>query len=175
MTQHGCATKGFTSSAVRSWGLLTSSVVREPVVSVTAATSATDTSTPTLAPAPASSKLDLGVIVGGTIGGCTVLSLVVLAMFLVHRRRKTATQIAPVTQYHSAVTENSPHGFPVEVDAGDEQKAWGRGEVSRAGEEAPRYPGMGSAKYGVVEVDGVQRPVEAPADNEYRAREFMRD
>jgi hypothetical protein len=79
----------------------------------------------------------------------------------------------PVTRYHSAVAEYG-HGVPVEVDAGEEHKAWGRGEVSRQG-NVPQYPGMGGERYGVVEVDGVQRPVEAEADNVWHAREYTRD
>jgi hypothetical protein len=79
----------------------------------------------------------------------------------------------PVTRYHSAVAEYG-HGVPVEVDAGEEHKAWGRGEVSRQG-NVPQYPGMGGERYGVVEVDGVQRLVEAEADNVWHAREYTRD
>jgi hypothetical protein len=35
-----------------------------------------------------------------------------------------------------------------------------QGPVSRSSDAVPQYPGMGSARYGIVEVDGVQRPVE---------------
>jgi hypothetical protein len=180
MTQHGCATKGFTSTAMRSWGMLVSSVVPELYRTVTVVESApsTPTPTPTLTPSSMSSKPNLGVIVGGTVGGCTVISLVVFACFLVHRRRKNARESAPVTRYHDGngtVTEYNPHGFSTEVYAENEQKTWGHGPVTRVSDAMPQYPGMGAGRYGVVEVDGIQRPVEAPADNVYHAQEYNRD
>jgi hypothetical protein len=179
MTQHGCATKGFTSTAQRSWGQLLSSIPPELYRTITVL--ATPSATPTLTPSPASSKPNLGAIVGGTIGGCTVISLVILVLLIVYRRRKNARDSIkqpPLTIFHDgngAVTEYNSQGFVATTYAENDQKTWNHGPVTRSSDAMPQYPGMGAGRYGVVEVDGVQRPVEAPAENVYHAtQEYTR-
>jgi hypothetical protein len=43
-----------------------------------------------------------------------------------------------------------------------DSKMWQQhaGPMSRPSDAVPQYPGMGTARYGVVEVEGVQRAVE---------------
>lgn len=90
-----------------------------------------------------------------------ILSLVALAAFFVYRRRKNQREGVAQTAFH-------PHGFDANY-VENEIKAWQQhhGPVQRGDDSVPRYPGMD--RMGVVEVDGVQRPVEAPAEGmEYR-------
>jgi hypothetical protein len=179
MIEHGCVDKGFNSSVSRYWGQASTI---PPELYRTVTTVVTASSTPTLSASSKSSKPNIGVIVGGTIGGCTVISIIILAIFLIYRRRKNARDSItqpPITRYHDGngtVTEYNPHGFPTPL-AENDNKLWqqqNQGPVSRADDSMPQYPGMGSGRYGIVEVDGMQRPVEAPAEITYHAREYMR-
>tara|TARA_R110002003_G_scaffold878_13_gene21774 strand:- start:19021 stop:19599 length:579 start_codon:yes stop_codon:yes gene_type:complete len=167
MTQHGCAETAFTLTAARSWGA--SSVPGELYRTVTVVASPSNTPTPTLAPPSSPTKKpSLGLIVGATIGGCTVVSILALAGFILHRRRNQASPKPPVPHFHDplhGVTEYNPHGFPTTAHA---DKAWRQqhGPVARASDAMPQYPGMGAGRYGIVEVDGLQRPVEVDAEGE---------
>jgi hypothetical protein len=158
MTQFGCAAHGFTNTAYRTWGPLPSSMT--PALYRTVTVTETPSSTPTLTPSSESSKPNLGPIVGGTVGGCVILSIVALAAFLVYRRRKNQREkIAQVP-----VTEYRPHGYDANY-VENEIKTWQQqyqGPVYRANDAMPQYPGMERA--GIVEVDGMQRPVEAPPE-----------
>ncbi|KAF1845509.1 uncharacterized protein K460DRAFT_355323 [Cucurbitaria berberidis CBS 394.84] len=163
MTQHGCASSQFTITAQRSWGpSISSSIEGRRTVTVTA--SAVTTPTSTLA-SSASSKQNIGTIVGGTIGGCVFLSIMALAVFVWYRRRKAQQEstLQPKTQYHSHVmAEHNPLGFHTNYVEND-HKLWQQqhlGAVHRSSNAVPQYPGMNQC--GVVEADGVQRPVEAP-------------
>jgi hypothetical protein len=182
MTQHGCAPKGFTSTAMRSPGQIASSIAPELYRTATVTVLATPSDSPTLTPVSGPSKPNLGAIIGGTIGACTVISLVVLAIFLLRRRRKAAMNSsiqAPTARYHDsngAVTEYNPHGFG-SPSFPDDTKTWVQqhaGPVDRVSDAMPQYPGMAARQYGIVEVDGMQRPVEAPTEQIYHAREYTR-
>jgi hypothetical protein len=170
MTQHGCTIKGFTATALRSYGPMPNSVAPEYK---TVTVQVTPSSTPTLTPSTDASP-NLGAIVGGTIGGCSVLSVIVLFAFLLHRRRRKAREslVSHSDKPDVGVVEYDPHGFPTPTIEAKWQQH--QGPVPRANDAAPQYPGMGAARYGVVEVDGLQRAVEAPADNVYFAREYVR-
>ncbi|KAF2830876.1 hypothetical protein CC86DRAFT_343967 [Ophiobolus disseminans] len=177
MTQHGCTNKGFTESASRAWGV--SSIPKELYRTTTVLVTPSSSPTPTLTPSTDPAKPGLGAIIGGTIGGCTVVSIIVLVAFLLHRRRKKARDSIkqrPITQFHpEGVTEYNPNGFPTPKFSNNDAK-WEQhqGPVTRPSDAMPHYPGMGPAQYGIVEVDGLQRPVEAPAEITYHAREYVR-
>lgn len=134
----------------------------------------TPSSTPILSSSP-SPKPGIGAIVGGTIGGCVFFSIIALIAFLIYRKRQNAKDTAaqrPVTQFHGngAMTEYNPHGFQSPYMEND-HKTWQQqqqGPVHRADNSMPLYPGMGVDQYGLVEVDGTQRPVEVPADAIYK-------
>jgi hypothetical protein len=120
---------------------------------------------------PNASKSGIGPIVGGTIGGCVVLSIVAIVAFFVYRRRKiqreSVTQPA-LTQF-AGVTEYNPNGFPSPYTGDEYVKSWTQsqqhqGPVQRFDDAMPQYPRMGVGRVGVVEVDGLERPVEAPGD-----------
>jgi len=179
MTHHGCAQKGFTSTAMRSPGQIASSIPPEQyrTVTVTDVATPSDTITP-LTPMPGTSKPNLAAIIGGTVGGCTIISLIVLAIFLIRRRRKNApnTIAQPhTTHYHDgngAATEYNPHGLPSPTYPTD-TKIWVQqhsGPVDRVSDAMPQYPNMAAGQYGIVEVDGAQIPAEAPAEQIYRSR-----
>jgi hypothetical protein len=55
----------------------------------------------------------------------------------------------------------------------NDRKVW-QGPVSRSSDTVPQYPGMGRARYGVVEVDGVQRPVEVEGGGVEHKRSELR-
>jgi hypothetical protein len=158
MTQHGCAAQGFTSSAQRSWGVQTS-VAPELYRTATVTIAVTPTAAATLVQSDGSSaKQPLAAIIGGTIGACTAISLLVLALLIFRRRRRAKRDVAPKAQYHGTVTAFDPNNMMETSDS----KMWQQhaGPVSRPSDVVPQYPGMGTARYGVVEVEGVQRAVE---------------
>jgi hypothetical protein len=173
MTQHGCAAAPFTSTAQRSWGVQQTSVSQEAVSTASATVDASTSDTPTALPAPGPGNQNLGAIIGGTIGGCTVITLLILAFVIFRRRRKSAKiEQAPQAQYHGPVMQFDP--MSPEHVAGKDDKMWplhSAGPVSRASDTVPQYPGMGTARYGVVEVDGVQRPVEVEGEGNTRGYE----
>ncbi|KAH7068644.1 hypothetical protein FB567DRAFT_247386 [Paraphoma chrysanthemicola] len=173
MTQHGCAANAFTASALRSWGVQ-SSVPNEPYRTVTVAVTPSTSPTPTLTPPqPSSKKPNLGAIIGGTIGGCTFLTLLGLMLFILHRRRNASStlqhQKPPPAQFHAplqGVTEFNPHGYPTATTYQDKNWQQVTGPVHRPSDAMPEYPGMGAGRYGVVEVEGIQRPVEVDGEGE---------
>lgn len=182
MTQHGCASQAFTSTAMRSPGHIVSSIPHILYRTATVTVLTTPSDTPTLTPISGPSKPNLGAIVGGTIGGCTMISILVLTIILIRRRRKATRNNnvqSSVTRYHDGngnVTEYNPHGFTATTYP-DDNKAWqdqNAGPVSRANDAMPQYPGMAARQYGIVEVDGLQRPVEAPAEDIYQSRAYTR-
>jgi hypothetical protein len=182
MTQHGCAKEAFTSTAMRLPGQLASSVPNELYRTATVTVLATPSDTPILTPVSDPLRPNLGAIIGGTIGGCTIISVFVVAAILLRRRRKAAriSKIQPPpTRYHDGhgnVTEYNPHGFTETSYPGD-NKAWVQqhtGPVTRADDAIPQYPGMAARQYGIVEVDGLQMPAEAPANNIYHTSQYTK-
>jgi hypothetical protein len=171
MTQHGCAAAPFTSTAQRSWGVQQSSVSQETVSTATVTVAASTSDTPTPLPGPSPQNQNLGAIIGGTIGGCTAITLIILAFVVLRRRRKNAKiDQAPQAQYHGPVTQFDPKS-PSSHATDRDDKMWplhAAGPVVRASDAVPQYPGMGTARYGVVEVDGVQRPVEVEGEGNTR-------
>ncbi|KAH7346029.1 hypothetical protein BKA66DRAFT_478375 [Pyrenochaeta sp. MPI-SDFR-AT-0127] len=173
MTQHGCAESGFTLTAQRSWGVSLRSSVETSITSASAPPASTPTQTPS---GSGSSRPSIGAIVGGTIGGCAVVSLIAFGIFLWYRRRKAQRDSIiqppkPATHYHShSMTEYNPTGFQnTGTYVEEDHKLWQQhrqqqqehGGVYRPPtQQMPQYPGM--RQYGIVEVDGIQRPVEAP-------------
>ncbi|KAF2628818.1 hypothetical protein BU25DRAFT_409845 [Macroventuria anomochaeta] len=160
MTQNGCAARGFTSTAPYSYGL--TSTPSPIIVTVTASASPASTPTSTLNEGEGGEKKQtLGPIVGGTIGGCTILSLVALTAFLIHRRRVNARQEhaqthPPLTsQYYHNSPEFDPNGFPT-TNGWSEQdiKNW----QQQGGVHRPGVP-----YFGVSEVHGYDRAVEVEA------------
>ncbi|KAI8935276.1 hypothetical protein NX059_007864 [Plenodomus lindquistii] len=173
MTQHGCTSSGFTLTAQRSWGPIESSTIDEPTSTLTTKDSSTSTSSQLTSPY-ASSKPSIGIIVGCTIGACTFFSIIAIIAFLVHRRRSLAKETQKQcrtnspqqgSQYHTHFTTqydplSSPSGWS-EADG----KTWSGvtpATASPAATLGPVYPGMGRERFGAVEVDGTDRPVEAP-------------
>jgi hypothetical protein len=180
MTQHGCAKEGFTSTAMRATGQLASSIPPEQYRTATVTVLATPSDTPILTPVSGPSKPNLGAIIGGTIGGCTIISIFVIAAMLLRRRRKIALASnvqPPPTRYHDGhgnVTEYNPQGF-TETMYPEDSKKWAQqnvGPVTRPDDAMPQYPGMAARQYGIVEVDGMQKPVEAPTDSIYHAQGY---
>ncbi|CAO2655994.1 Nn.00g047970.m01.CDS01 [Neocucurbitaria sp. VM-36] len=175
MTQHGCAASQFTSTALRGWGVSSSSgeegAAKTVTVTAPPATTPTTSTTPSSPSSGSKKPPSLGAIIGGTIGGCILLSTIAFAFFLCYRRR-TARQFDESkpklngnnsSDYPHSVTEYNPAGFHGRFVESD-HKLWQQqqylGAVHRESNAVPEYPGMSQA--GVVEVDGVQRPVEAP-------------
>lgn len=163
MTQHGCAAKGFTSTALRDYGAMESSstqAAESPMLSPTTSSSfsgATGTSTA----AKPQKKQSLAPIIGGTIGGCTILSLVALSAFLIHRRRRAARSLhphPPASSPHNA-PEFHPNGFPTSAWAAQQDsKTWQTG----AGGNNP-LTSAGQPYLGIAEVHGHDRAVEVEA------------
>lgn len=156
LTQNGCTSSGFTSTIPRTYGPTSTPVI---VITVTASPVNTPTSSPSsTGNATGEKKQSLGPIVGGTIGGCTILSLVALAAFLIHRRRlklkeqHTAAYPAPTSQFQHGTSTFDPIGY-TEQDI----KTWQQtGALHR--------PSLGAQGYvGVSEVHGDDRAVEVEA------------
>lgn len=187
MKQYGCASEAFTSTAMREFGVPapSSSAGDKETVTVTAPLIATPTKS---MDEPSGKSTPIGAVVGGTIGGCVVLSIFALAIFLAYRRRKArrdadiaaASNTRPITHYHShSMTEYkpgegpySPAGVGVGAYVENDHKVHGwrahqsgecrPGAVHRMSDAVPVYPGMGQRHVGVVEAEVVERPVEAP-------------
>ncbi|KAF2849929.1 hypothetical protein T440DRAFT_532924 [Plenodomus tracheiphilus IPT5] len=174
MTQHGCTSSAFTLTAQRSWGPIKSSSADDPTtVTVTKDPSPTATSS-RLPSSNKAAKPSIGIIVGSTIGACVFLSIIALVAFFVYRRRSRAKDHQgivksgvqqPGSQYHThSMTQYDPLGSPSGWSEAD-GKIWQQMSPvsgSPAATFVPVYPGMGRERAGVVEVDGTQRPVEAP-------------
>ncbi|KZM24324.1 hypothetical protein ST47_g4506 [Ascochyta rabiei] len=145
MTQHGCAASGFTSTAQRSYGPSSTSTPSPLVVTVTA--SATPSASPSADNEP---KQSLGPIIGGTVGGCIIVSLVALAALFIHRRRRRAANHSrpPPSRPHHNSPEFHPGGFPAAAWNEQDFKTWQR----------PDMPCLG-----VSEVHGEDRAVEVEA------------
>lgn len=162
VTQNGCAAKGFTRTALWSVGQLPSSI--PPEFHVTETASASPSSTPTLVQT-ASSKPAIGPIVGGVVGGCAFLGIIATIAVVLNRRRRNSIQQPPTARFYDGhgVTEYNPDGSSMFIP--NDNKTWQQqpGPVHRESNSMPQYPGMGMGQYGVVEVDGVERAVEAPA------------
>ncbi|KAJ4339406.1 hypothetical protein N0V95_007784 [Ascochyta clinopodiicola] len=153
MTQHGCAASGFTSTAQRSYGALSSSLSSPSPLVVTVTASPTPSTT--LAASDSAPKQSLGPIIGGTVGGCIILSLVALAAFLIHRRRCAAAEHShpPSSRPHHSSPQFHPDGFPA-VWSEQDVKIWQR----------PDMPYLG-----VSEVHGEDRAVEVEAPEKSKA------
>ncbi|KAF1833743.1 hypothetical protein BDW02DRAFT_569725 [Decorospora gaudefroyi] len=179
--QHGCADTAFTSTALGTGGTsetdtVTLTVTADPVTTPTSTSSSSSSSTSVVPPSSSgSSKPGIGAIVGGTIGACTFVSFIAFIVFLAWRRRRAATQDASTTYTqsphphpHHSMVEYNPVGFPspsFSSPVSPDLKVWSQHhfEPGVVGDAAPLYPSMGSGHVGIVEVDGSQRPVEAPA------------
>ncbi|KAG9199765.1 hypothetical protein G6514_007990 [Epicoccum nigrum] len=167
MTQHGCTAEGFTSTALRNVGPLTTSVF--VTVTFSPAPSSTPTDLFTTQPTTAGSKkTSIGPIVGGTVGGCLILSLVALAAFLIHRRRvKKALPPTPAPQpppppsfSHTPFSHNSPEFSPVGFASPTSPGGWNENEIkswqqANGGVYRPGVPTLG-----ISEVHGEDRAVE---------------
>ena len=161
MTQHGCTATGTTMTIPHSYGLTSSPSVKVITVTETPSPATTPTSTST-SNAGGEKKQSLGPIIGGTVGACTIISIVALIAFLVHRRRQKAKQQPlsqpPVSQFYHNAPEFDPNGFPTATGGWTDQdiKNWQQsGGVYR--------PGTGAGMVGVSEVHGEDRAVEVEA------------
>lgn len=167
MSQQGCTASAFTITVPRSFGPTTTRVITE---TVTASHDATNTPTSSSNSNPSGSagaagekKQSLGPIVGGTIGGCTIISLVALTAFFIHRRRLKLREAhnmvhpPPTSQYHHNSPEFDPNGFRT-TSGWTEQgiKTWQQTD----GVHSPSTPGQ---YVGVSEVHGEDRAVEVEA------------
>lgn len=160
MTQRGCTASGFISTAQHSYGPSTTSLPSVIVVTVTALES--PATTPTEGRHDTSEKKQsLGPIVGGTVGGCTIVSLVALAAFLVHRRRtkQKLSPSLPPSQYQ----HNSPSFDPAGI-----QTCWNEQDVKTLQQSGGMY-GPGVPYIGISEILGEGRAmeVEVPDNNKF--------
>ncbi|KAJ4334535.1 hypothetical protein N0V87_006767 [Didymella glomerata] len=167
MTQNGCTSSGFTSTIPRTYGPTSTSVfvITQTVIqSVSASHDAATTGTSSADNGQGEKKQSLGPIVGGTIGGCTVISLVALTAFFIHRRRlklkrqHNTAHPPPTSQYHHPNSpEFDPSGFQITSGWTEQDiKTWQQtGGVHRAS-----APGQ---YVGVSEVHGEDRAVEVEA------------
>ncbi|KAF1912692.1 hypothetical protein BDU57DRAFT_374967 [Ampelomyces quisqualis] len=162
MTQHSCGSTAFTSTAQRSYGGPASSI---SPAEVTVTIASTPSATPTLTPVSLPAKPNLAAIIGGTIAACTAISFAILSVVLLRRHRKARAEGSAIPQYrHGAVAvgdgfQDSPYV------GGNDAKSWNHaGPVGSESNAMPNYPGMSREQYGIVEVDGVQSPVEAPSE-----------
>lgn len=155
MTQHGCTATGFTATAQRSYGLSTTSKPSHITVTITASYSPATTPTSSTPPSePTTKKQSLGPIIGGTLGGCTILSLVALTAFLIHRRRQQQhPPQPPVSTFHHTSPDFDPTGFHTGWSSQD-IKTW----QQSGGVHTPGVPYLG-----VSEVHGHDRAVEVEA------------
>ncbi|KAF3051728.1 hypothetical protein E8E11_006337 [Didymella keratinophila] len=166
MTQNGCTSSGFTSTIPRTYGPTSTSVL---VVTQTVYTSASHESavspTGSASDGGGEKKQSLGPIVGGTIGSCTIISLVALTAFLIHRRRlklkeqHNAAHPPPTSQYHHHhdSPEFDPSGFQTTSGWTEQDiKTW----QQTGGVHRPSAPGQ---YVGVSEVHGEDRAVEVEA------------
>ena len=160
MTHNGCTSKGFTSTIPHSYGpTFTPSTI---IVTETVTKSMFSASTLTSPNSSGEKRQSLGPIVGGTVGGCTILSIVALTAFLVHRRRVKAKSSQPpsTSEYHRNSPEFDPNGFPTTGWSEQDIKNWQQsGGVHR--------PGV--LHMGVSEVHGEDRAVEVEAPEKTKA------
>ena len=157
MTQHGCTSSGFTSTAQRTYGATPSAVVVTVTATPSPATTPTSTSTSS-AGGEAGKKQSFGPIIGGTVGGCIIISLVALTAFLIHRRRqkkKTTTQPPPTSQFHHH--HNSPEFSPAGFHTG-----WSEQDI-KTWQQSGGVHRPGGLYTGVSEVHGQDRAVEVEA------------
>ena len=156
MTQHGCTSSGFTLTVPRSYGPTTTSTPSAVILTVTVSASPASTSGESSEGAGAEKKQTLGPIVGGTIGACTIISIVALTAFLIHRRRikaHSSPTVPPVTQYQHNSPQFDPNGF---------QNGWSEQDIKTWQQSGGVYrPGM--PHMGVSEVHGEDRAVEIEA------------
>ncbi|XP_014551981.1 hypothetical protein COCVIDRAFT_111512 [Bipolaris victoriae FI3] len=168
MTQHGCAETAFTSTAYRSPGMSMLSLSNtktgeRKTVTATVTTREVVSGIPTAATEDRAStnssegkKNSLGAVIGGTVGACIFVCFLAFVVFLAWRRRRDLTgqnaqsyrqqqRQQSMVQYHAVVYE-------------DANKAW---DQQRGVVVCEREICMGDG-VGVVEMDGTQRPIEAP-------------
>lgn len=159
MTQHDCAKEKGTATAYSNWGAIPSSTVEEVRQTVTATVIVT---TPTPSSSPLSQKTsspNLGAIVGGTIGGCLVLSGVAFAIFLVYRKRQAIVHTLPMPYPE---TSYNPYPVPTTTYVACEQKVWQQAGVHGPMDGTVGWDGgVGRGEVAVAEIDGRAR-VEAP-------------
>lgn len=165
MTQNGCTSSGFTSTIPRTYGPTSTPII---VVTQTVYTgtpqSATTLTSMSSGSGAGGKPQSLGPIVGGTIGGCTIISLVALAAFLIHHRRlklkeqHNAAHPPPTSQYHHhSSPEFDPNGFQTASGWTEQDiKTW----QQTGGVHRPSAPGQ---YVGVSEVHGEDRAVEVEA------------
>lgn len=162
MTQHGCTAKGFTSTALRNAGPVTVTVTFSPSASASASPTPTDLFT-TQPSTSGGKKPSIGPIVGGTVGGCIILSLVALAAFLIHRRRvKKSLSSTPSPNLPPPVSpfpHNSPEFSPVGFASPTSPGGWTENEI-KSWQQAGSVYRPGVPMLGISEVHGEDRAVE---------------
>ncbi|KAJ4993799.1 hypothetical protein SVAN01_00853 [Stagonosporopsis vannaccii] len=168
MTQHGCTAEGFTSTALRSYGVSSSSSTMTKVSEspMTSPTSSSPSSPEDVSSTGGGKKQSLAPIIGGTIGGCVIVSLVLLCAFLVHRRRsKSKTALPPPSSSFSphSAPEFNPNGFPASAWAAHDSKTWQPGGGDGGGMHT------GQPYLGISEVHGHDRAVEVEAQEKTKA------
>jgi hypothetical protein len=165
MTQNGCTSSGFTSTIPRTYGPTSTPVivVTQTVYTGTPQSATTPTSSSDAGASAGEKKQSLGPIVGGTIGGCTIVSLVALAAFFIHRRRlklkeqHNAAHPPPTSQFQHSSPRFDPNGFQATTGwSEDNIKAW----QQTGGVHRPSAPGQ---YVGISEVHGEDRAVEVEA------------
>lgn len=162
MTQNGCTSSGFTSTIPRTYGPTSTPVI---VVTVTAPPVNTPTSSLTSTPTgngEGHKKQSLGPIVGGTIGGCTIVSLVALAAFFIHRRRlklkqqHNAAHPPPTSQFQHSSPAFDSNGFQT-------TSGWSEQDIKSWQQSGGVYRPGAHGYVGVSEVHGEDRAVEVEA------------
>ncbi|KAF1944841.1 hypothetical protein EJ02DRAFT_306988, partial [Clathrospora elynae] len=169
MTQHGCAASAYTRTVMTSPNptFPISGKIETETVTVTAAPISTFSTASPLSggSVEVKAKTRLAPIIGGTIGACIFLSLIVFAVFLACRRRsaKNKSQLphSDGTRDRQAMLQFNATGF-LDQQASYANEIKASAVCSQGGGDVEEYPGMGRQRVGIVEVDGVQRAVEAP-------------
>lgn len=176
MTEHGCDASGFTMTVELSIRGASTSLPPEMPVTITVKETVTpsDTTSPAAAPSQdtQSKKTPIAAVVGGTVGGCTVISVVAFAIFYIRHKRKKKT--IPQSHTHRpepqapGVTEYYPQGYPPAAFTGQDHrqdhKAWQQQQCTTdqlygaSSNPALQYPG---AVHYSAEIDGRAR-YEAP-------------
>jgi hypothetical protein len=184
MTQHGCAQKPFTSTAYhhtldtnvpaslsntiaahqgeKETVTATATVTTREQVFVSS-TSAVGKDTHDAATMSSSTrKTSLGAIIGATVGACVFSCFVAFVVVLVLRRRRSEHvqsqrqhQQQSLVEYHAVVYENAHKAWDQHRGIFTCEMEIHQGDVMVSGNE-------NQLDMGIVEVDGRQRPVEAP-------------
>jgi hypothetical protein len=164
MSQQGCTSSGFTMTVPRTFGPTTTASRIVVTETVTASQDAINTPTSSSSESGGrEKKQSLGPIVGDTIGGCTILSLVALTAFLIHRRRQklkqqyNAANPPPTSQFSHSNPEFNSNGFQT-------TNGWTEQDIKTWQQAGGAYRPVAPGQYvGVSEVHGEDRAVEVEA------------